>query len=58
MIFEYPKAPVHLVDGTAAHKAGEWPGLKSSKFMPTRRNIAPKNNIIFYSGKKIKIIVK
>ena len=52
MIFEYPKAPVHLVEGVAAHKAGEWPGLKSSKFMPTRKNIAAKNNIIFYSGKK------
>jgi hypothetical protein len=53
MIFENLKAPIYLLDGVAAHKAGEWPGLKSSKFMPTRKNIRPKDNIIFHGGKKI-----
>lgn len=56
MIFEFPKAPIHMIDGVPAHKAGEWPGVKSSKFMPTRRNIQPKNNIIFYSGKILYIL--
>ena len=51
MIFDYPKAPVRCIDGVSAHKAGEWEGLKSSKFMPTRRNIQPKNHKMFFAGK-------
>ncbi len=39
MIMQFHKAPMHYVDGEAAYKSGEWAGLKSCKFGPTRRVI-------------------
>ncbi len=39
MIMQFQKAPMHYIDGEAAYKSGEWGGLKSCKFGPTRRII-------------------
>lgn len=39
MILQYHKAPLYTLDGVAASKAGEWPGIKSNHFTPTRRII-------------------
>ena len=41
MIMEYFKAPMHCIDGEPAYKSGEWGGLKSCKFGPTRKVIRP-----------------
>lgn len=52
MQFEFPKAPMNYVEGVAAYKAGEWPGLSSCKFGPTRKVIRPKTEGIIFNGKK------
>ena len=46
--YVYKKAPVYCIEGVPGYKAGEWPGLKSSRFENTRRIIHPKcSGIIF-----------
>lgn len=50
MIFEYRTAPMHYVEDTPAYKAGEWPGLKSNKFGPTRKVIMPITQGIIFNG--------
>ena len=44
MIMEYFKAPMHYINGEAAYKSGEWGGVKSCKFGPTRRVMRPISN--------------
>ncbi len=51
MIFQHRNGPMHYVEGTAAYKAGEWPGLASCKFGPTRKIIQPVTGGIIFSGK-------
>ena len=41
MEFIFPSAPMKYIDGIPAYKFGEWPGIKSCKFQPTRRIIQP-----------------
>ena len=58
MEIEYGKAPMHYIDGVPAYKAGEWPGLKSCKFRSYKRVIRPKEQGIFFNGKKLKLIAR
>ncbi len=51
MQFEYTKAPMHYVDRIPAYKAGEWAGVASCKFGPTRRTIRPSTEGIIFNGK-------
>jgi hypothetical protein len=51
MLFEYPKAPMYYQEGIPSYKAGEWEGLKSCKFMRTRKIIKPVSYGIIFSGK-------
>jgi hypothetical protein len=53
MIFDFPKAPMNYLEGVPAHKAGEWDGIKSCKFMPTRKIIKPIDNGIIFGSKSI-----
>lgn len=48
---QYFEAPMVYVEGTPAYKAGEWPGLKSCKFGPTRKIIRPETQNIIGNGK-------
>ena len=41
MQFIYGKAPINYINDIPVHKAGEWPGLKSSKFHSYKRVIRP-----------------
>jgi hypothetical protein len=50
MILEFPKAPMNYQGGIPAFKAGEWEGIKSCKFMPTRRIIKPVKHGIILNG--------
>lgn len=50
MIFEFANAPMKYFDGVPAYKAGEWEGVKSCKFMPTRKIINPISRGIIFSG--------
>ena len=52
MILQFEKAPLHLLDGVPAFKAGEWPGIKSNHFTPTRRIIRPINKETVFTSKK------
>lgn len=45
--YHYGKAPIHYIDGLPAHKAGEWPGILSSKFHSYKRVIRPEDCGIF-----------
>ena len=48
MQFVYGKAPLNYIDNVPAHKAGEWPGIKSCRFHSYKRVIRPVNcGIIF-----------
>ncbi len=48
MQFVFGKAPLNYIDGVPAHKAGEWPGIKSCRFHSYKRVIRPVNcGIIF-----------
>ncbi len=49
MQFIYGKAPINYINDIPAHKAGEWPGLKSSKFHSYKRVIRPVNSGIIYN---------
>lgn len=51
MNFQFPKAPMNYIDGIPAHKAGEWEGIKSCKFMPTRKIIKPVSYGIIFTSK-------
>ena len=51
MHFEYGNAPLSYIDGVPAHKAGEWPGLKSCKFHSYKRVIRPSCQGIIFNGK-------
>lgn len=53
MIFEYRTAPMHIVDGVPAFKAGEWPGILPCKFQRTRMPIRPVTEGIIFNGKII-----
>lgn len=50
MILQYEKAPLYKVDGVPAYKAGEWPGIKSNHFTPTRRIIRAINKETVFSS--------
>ena len=43
MQFVYGKAPLNYIDNIPAHKAGEWPGIKSCRFHSYKRVIRPVN---------------
>ena len=43
MQFVYGKAPLKYIDDVPAHKAGEWPGIKSCRFHSYKRVIRPVN---------------
>ena len=58
MIFEFPKAPMQYQEGIPAYKAGEWEGIKSCKFMPTRKIIRPITHGIIFGGILIILIIK
>ena len=49
MQIEYGKAPINYIDGVPAHKAGEWEGLKSSKFHSYKRVIRPVSHGIIFN---------
>ena len=49
MQFVYGKAPLKYIDDVPAHKAGEWPGIKSCRFHSYKRVIRPMNNGIIYN---------
>jgi hypothetical protein len=51
MILQYHKAPLHTLDGVPAGKAGEWPGIKSNHFTPTRRMIRPVSKETVFNSK-------
>jgi hypothetical protein len=51
MQFEFGKAPMIYVENVPAYKAGEWPGLVSCKFGPTRKVIRPRTEGIIFNGK-------
>ena len=53
--YEYGKAPVFCIDGIPSYKAGEWPGIKCSKFENTRQIIRQVPNGVFFSGKQNKL---
>ena len=48
------KAPIYYQEGIPASKAGEWPGIKSSKFGNTRMIIHRLSSDIFNFNSKIK----
>ena len=50
MQFIYGKAPINYINDIPAHKAGEWPGIKSNKFGNTRTIIHPVTNELFFKG--------
>ena len=41
MQFTYGTAPINYINNIPAHKAGEWPGIKSCKFHSYKRVIRP-----------------
>ena len=43
MEYTFPIAPIHIINGEQAFKAGEWHGSKSNKFERTRKCIRPKD---------------
>ena len=53
MQFQYGKAPLNYINGIPAHKAGEWPGIKSCKFHSYKRVIHQTSNGIIFKGKYI-----
>lgn len=53
MQFQYGKAPLSYINGIPAHKAGEWPGIKSCKFHSYKRVIHQTSNGIIFKGKYI-----
>ncbi len=52
--FVIRKAPLYYIDGVPAYKAGEWPGIKSSKFGNTKMIIHRLSSDIFNFNSKIK----
>ncbi len=53
MFYEQLNAPMVYEDGIPAYKAGDWQGIKSCKFMPTRKIIHPVDHVIFFGSKSI-----
>lgn len=53
MILQYEKAPLYMMDSIPAYKAGEWPGVKSNHFTPTRRIIRALNKETVFNSKFI-----
>ncbi len=54
MQFVYGNAPLNYIDNVPAHKAGEWPGIKSCRFHSYKRVIRPVNcGIIFNENEPI-----
>lgn len=51
MILQYDKAPLYMIETVPARKAGEWPGIKSNHFTPTRRIIRPINKETVFNSK-------
>ncbi|MCQ2817967.1 MAG: hypothetical protein MJ252_11940 [archaeon] len=52
--YEYLKAPVFCIDGVPSYKAGEWPGIKCSRFENTRQMIRQiPSETVFMGGNKI-----
>ena len=49
MILEYRKAPINYINGVPSHLAGEWPGLKPSKFHSYRKVIRPLSSGIIFN---------
>ena len=49
MILEYRKAPINYINGIPSHLAGEWPGLKPSKFHSYRKVIRPLSSGIIFN---------
>ena len=49
MQFVYGKAPLKYINDVPAHKAGEWPGIKSCRFHSYKRVIRPVNSGIIYN---------
>ena len=52
MQLHYGKAPINYIDGVPAHLAGEWPGLKSSKFHSYRKIIYPISQGVIFNEKE------
>ena len=53
MILQYEKAPLYMMDSIPAYKAGEWPGVKSNHFTPTRLIIRALNKETVFNSKFI-----
>ena len=49
MQFVFGKAPLNYIDNVPAHKAGEWPGIKSCRFHSYKRVIRPVNSGIIFN---------
>ena len=52
MQFIYGKAPINYIDNIPAHKAGEWPGIKSCKFHSYKRVIRPVDCGVIFNEKE------
>ena len=52
MQFIYSKAPINYIDNIPAHKAGEWPGIKSCKFHSYKKVIRPVSHGIIFNEKE------
>lgn len=52
MKFEYGQAPMKYIDNIPAHKAGEWPGIKSCKFHSYKRVIRPVDCGVIFNEKE------
>ena len=58
MQLHYGKAPINYIDGVPAHLAGEWPGLKSSKFHSYRKIIYPLSQGVIFNEKEPPLLPK
>ena len=52
MQFIYGKAPINYINDIPAHKAGEWPGIKSCKFHSYKRVIRPVDCGVIFNEKE------
>ena len=52
MEFIYGKAPMSYINNIPAHKAGEWPGIKSCKFHSYKRVIRPVDCGVIFNEKE------
>ena len=52
MQFIYGQAPIKFINDIPAHKAGEWPGIKSCKFHSYKRVIRPVDCGVIFNEKE------